>query len=564
MAAIAGRVMPITRGQYNSETTYEPLDFVTYNNALWGCIKQTKGNAPTEGQYWKKLIDGSVSDASSLGGETATQWQTKIDNIQTTSRATLSQAGWYRVAEYKTSGVDNAKGNEANSCKLTLKVLGTFSTFYEIALTSIYSVQEFNVITSKTRNNVHRITKVRYTVESGVGAYLEVYFTEGVNVAMHCTVDGVQDYYRAWKAITPTLTAETVDGVTVTTTYDIPSNASPVTDLDLAQVDGTEVLNTSILEKAVNLENGFHVFRLGGGSYTGGDLPATLYAYGLASVFKWGGNIVVELHGHGNSATKKTAYNYYVDSAWKGWDTNIMQADLTTALASYFKNTGGEINGDIEVKKTTTDTARVKATNSTSSIGLVANESGGIYDFTNGKWVLENAMTPIPKLNGVASGNLPLTGGTVKTDTGRGIKIQRQSNAQYVYAGIDYGSLAEEYGSLGFDRPNVPIMVDTNNSAKKLLHEGNYTDYAIAKNGGGEVTSGKREILTVARSSGNLASIAYKGNGSLLGELGFDGANMPAFYDTSGTAKKLHHDGNSAKVLVQSTPLTEAGSIRVW
>ena len=99
MAAIAGRVMPITKGQYNSETTYEPLDFVTYNNVLWGCIKQTKGNTPSEGTYWKKAIDGNISDASSLGGETATQWQTKLDNIQTASKTNLSTASWYRVAE---------------------------------------------------------------------------------------------------------------------------------------------------------------------------------------------------------------------------------------------------------------------------------------------------------------------------------------------------------------------------------------------------------------------------------------------------------------------------------
>ena len=236
MAAIAGRVMPIIKGQYNSEATYEPLDFVTYNNALWGCIKQTKGNAPTEGTYWKKAIDGNVSDAASLGGETAEQWQAKLDSIQTTSRATLSQAGWYRVAEYATTDENIAKGFASNSCELTIKQRADNTTgeSIKLRLDSVLRKQSITAVSVKRHSTSYNaFTKCRYTYDS-TGAYLEVYYSlSAMNVCLF-VVDNPLDLVNTWKAITPTLTAETVDGVTVTTTYDIPSNATPVNSVDLA------------------------------------------------------------------------------------------------------------------------------------------------------------------------------------------------------------------------------------------------------------------------------------------------------------------------------------------
>ena len=68
----------------------------------------------------------------------------RVDNIQTTSRATLSTAGWYRVAKY-VGGSNSAKGAYANGCKIALK-----RTFYtntseavDLILKSRYGKQEF-------------------------------------------------------------------------------------------------------------------------------------------------------------------------------------------------------------------------------------------------------------------------------------------------------------------------------------------------------------------------------------------------------------------------------------
>lgn len=61
---------------------------------------------------------------------------------------------------------------------------------------------------------------------------------------------------------------------------------------------------------------------------------------------------------------------------------------------------------------------------------------------------------------------------------------------------------------------------------------------------GGELTASAREILTISRASGSLASIVFKGNGSKTGELGFDGTDRPAFWGTDNIARLLLHTGN--------------------
>ena len=50
-----GRILIIPKGDYNSETTYEMLDLVFYNNESWLCKKESKGNQPVEGEYWYKF-----------------------------------------------------------------------------------------------------------------------------------------------------------------------------------------------------------------------------------------------------------------------------------------------------------------------------------------------------------------------------------------------------------------------------------------------------------------------------------------------------------------------------
>lgn len=63
--SIAGRVMPLPKGNYDPTEIYGTLDFVSHNNQLWMCTKQnTQGIEPTlaNTNNWMFVISGT--DAS--------------------------------------------------------------------------------------------------------------------------------------------------------------------------------------------------------------------------------------------------------------------------------------------------------------------------------------------------------------------------------------------------------------------------------------------------------------------------------------------------------------------
>lgn len=422
MAAIAGRVMPLMKGAYNSATTYKPLDFVTYNNALWGCIKETTGNTPTEGTYWKKLIDGEVGDAASLGGETATQWQTKIDNIQTTSRATLSTAGWYRVAAI-TNITAGDTSDYYNLFRLACRYGSSGGVSGALLVGRVAGKCTIDPL-GITCNGAIPFTKIRVT-NDGIKDYIEVYYSFNVTNACAFSVNGLSaNYgtYKAWKAITPTLTEETVDGVTVTTTYDIPANASPVTDLDLADL--------------------------------------------------------------------------------------VSDTDLTTALANYLPKTGGDVDGNLTAYSNSA-TARILAVqNSIKRISHYVDIDGSytIKDVTDGENILRRA-NGTNTFNGTASGNLPLTGGTV--------------NGAVSLNGV------------------VSTKAQINVSAP-----GYYP-------------------LNLTRTDDDPTYITFTGSSGGLGKLGFRKLGVPAYMNGDGVSFPLLHTGNSAKVAIQETAPTDTTALWV-
>ena len=57
MATDLGKVGMVMKGDYNSASTYEALDVVTYNNALYVAIQSVPaGVAPTNATYWQEAI----------------------------------------------------------------------------------------------------------------------------------------------------------------------------------------------------------------------------------------------------------------------------------------------------------------------------------------------------------------------------------------------------------------------------------------------------------------------------------------------------------------------------
>lgn len=54
--AIAGRVAIVPKGEWDSSISYEKLDVVSYNNALYMAKKPSVGQVPADGEYWMLCV----------------------------------------------------------------------------------------------------------------------------------------------------------------------------------------------------------------------------------------------------------------------------------------------------------------------------------------------------------------------------------------------------------------------------------------------------------------------------------------------------------------------------
>lgn len=74
----AGRILPMPKGEYNSEITYEYLDFVTHDGSSYIAKKQTVGNLPSENsEYWQLMARKGSSNGTVTGikGEAETEYR---------------------------------------------------------------------------------------------------------------------------------------------------------------------------------------------------------------------------------------------------------------------------------------------------------------------------------------------------------------------------------------------------------------------------------------------------------------------------------------------------------
>lgn len=69
MSASAGRVLLIPKGEYNSQTTYQPLDMVYYNGNSYVCKLTSTGNLPTNTTYFQKMTE--APQAADMTGATS-------------------------------------------------------------------------------------------------------------------------------------------------------------------------------------------------------------------------------------------------------------------------------------------------------------------------------------------------------------------------------------------------------------------------------------------------------------------------------------------------------------
>lgn len=77
----AGRVLMIPKGEYNSATTYEMLDFVYYQGRSYVCKQTSTGNVPTNTTYWQALTGDASAEIQALTNEVHGNWSEGGKNL---------------------------------------------------------------------------------------------------------------------------------------------------------------------------------------------------------------------------------------------------------------------------------------------------------------------------------------------------------------------------------------------------------------------------------------------------------------------------------------------------
>lgn len=230
-----------------NEEVYNSLNFETninYNSRLFYNKNKvyTEANKPTPSEIGasKAVHTHEIADVNGL--------QTIADNNQVLL-FTPNQTGWYRIAEYNSNNRGQAAGSFGNSCEIIVKksYTNTPTEEHRILLKSKTAFQKFISISANSDDNYHAYTKIRY-VYTDTKAYIDIYYTSNNsnNGSLISIKDG-KDFAFKWETITPTLVEETVEGETVSTVFDIPENANPVTDLDLT-IDAIQGLRAELDE----------------------------------------------------------------------------------------------------------------------------------------------------------------------------------------------------------------------------------------------------------------------------------------------------------------------------
>lgn len=521
-------------------------------------------------EYFEEKFNGSVGDAEKLGGETASAWQNKLNAIQTTSSGTLSEAGWYRVAEYKDSNEANISGSQGNSCEITIKRNAIYADneYHKLRLMALQGDIKFTDIEHKS--NTQTITKMRYAIDkTNLIAYIEIYYNfSNVNGCIFEINSLMSPSGKQWQAITPTLTSETVDGVTVTTTYDIPANASPVTDLDLASV-----------KKQINLGE-LHILE--------SDLDTLTTTYNISPHWTYIATIrpkEAESYLFAGLSFTVIGMEYYgcgyqfavgmddikireiVNGTWGEWK----QIATTADLANYLPNTGGTLTNSLFIQNAN-GAIILENTSGNKVVSLFLNEdvgAAGIWRYAEGSSI-EGSVLDIPldgrsapTFNGTATGNVPLDGDSTISGV-TDIPIRLSSASDKAMLGLNPQGVF--VGAIGASSNGELIHYIPNKGFYQILDVSNFSDYALAKDGGGTVEINSHDGLQVKRNSTDdtaTSAIFFANNNKIFGGLGYCD-NVLSAVTPSGTVEgKLLHTGNSSPIVVSTTAPSDTNAVWV-
>ena len=100
--AIAGKVMPVPRGNYDPKVVYDVLDIVKHNSQPWIAKKPNLvGVEPSldNADSWMLMFDIAITDAGTLDGHDSTYFLSK-EEASTIRTATFLATGWTEAAPY--------------------------------------------------------------------------------------------------------------------------------------------------------------------------------------------------------------------------------------------------------------------------------------------------------------------------------------------------------------------------------------------------------------------------------------------------------------------------------
>lgn len=199
-------------------------------------VTGVKGNA--EDGYRKGNVNITPANIGSPSNEYMQEHFVE-DYVTSVNAPVGSQGvGWYRIAK--------AEFSYYNSCVVSLK--RTYNApapeYQKFQLINVYDKHKFVSLAACSESHIW--TKIRETLdEEKTEAYIEIYlnYVSGNrdNYWRISIEDAVSPYGGAWKAITPVKTEETVSGVSVLASLDLPANF----DLTyLAKKDGSNASGT--------------------------------------------------------------------------------------------------------------------------------------------------------------------------------------------------------------------------------------------------------------------------------------------------------------------------------
>ena len=190
--------------------------------------------------------------------------------------------------------------------------------------------------------------------------------------------------------------------------------------------------------------------------------------------------------------------------------------------------------------------------NSNGQLYVKGGTSGGGLDIT----ALQNYLTQNSYLNVTSGDNryLKLSGGMITGENDQ-VPLAISNTASTLRIGFVRNN--EVLGYLGFIEANKPLFYDTDGNGRLLLHERNYSSYALPLTGGRIV--GK---LQIQRTPSNIAF--YNADNVLWGHIGFNAANNAVVWDRSGANEyEILHRGNYSYYALPLSGGTITGELHV-